>query len=171
MSHCFCSEVSSVINGQCNICKNYHFDPLLPTALLPGRFQPWHSGHLALFEKALGEVGQVSILVKCPPRDSRNPFTFYEVSDFINAALGAYKGRYNIIQAPNITQIVYGRDFGIQLNHIELDEATKGISATIIRAALREEGFESARYSAIKKYKKTFKTGEYKNLNSAKYYG
>jgi len=29
------------------------FDAKKPTAMLMGRFQPWHEGHLRLFQKAL----------------------------------------------------------------------------------------------------------------------
>ena len=40
------------------------FDPKKPTVLLLGRWQPWHEGHLALFERALAKTGQVVIQVR-----------------------------------------------------------------------------------------------------------
>ena len=40
------------------------FDPKKPTVLLLGRWQPWHDGHLALFERAIAKTGQVVIQVR-----------------------------------------------------------------------------------------------------------
>jgi cytidyltransferase-like protein len=180
---CFCSEVSQVIDGKCDTCNRCYFDPLKPTALLPGRFQPWHLGHRRLFEVALSQVGQVAIMVKSPPRDDRNPFSYAEVEELIHADLKNYSGKYIIMRAPNIVNISYGRDFGIGLNHIDLDEETKAMSATIVRAALKKKidhttpsvldrlNPDRIRRNAMREYKKTgFKTGEYLNAaNSSKY--
>ena len=62
------------------------FDPKKPTVLLLGRWQPWHKGHLALFERALAKTGQVVIQVR-DVKDSSggldqedNPFSFEEIS-------------------------------------------------------------------------------------------
>ena len=35
------------------------FDWQKPTTEMLGRWQPWHDGHTALFERALAETGQV----------------------------------------------------------------------------------------------------------------
>ena len=40
------------------------FDSKKPTVLLLGRWQPWHDGHLALFERAIAKTGQVVIQVR-----------------------------------------------------------------------------------------------------------
>jgi nicotinamide mononucleotide adenylyltransferase len=50
-----------------------------PTAMMLGRWQPWHPGHQMLFEKTLEKTGQVIIMVRDTPRDDNNPFGFYEV--------------------------------------------------------------------------------------------
>ena len=75
------------------------FDPKKPTVLLLGRWQPWHDGHLALFERALEKTGQVAIHVR-DVKDSSggegqddNPFSFDEISENIkkNLSLSGYK--------------------------------------------------------------------------------
>jgi nicotinamide mononucleotide adenylyltransferase len=47
-----------------------------PTAMMLGRWQPWHQGHQMLFEKTLEKTGQVIIMVRDTPRDDSNPFGF-----------------------------------------------------------------------------------------------
>ena len=95
------------------------FDPKKPTVLLLGRWQPWHEGHSALFERALSKTGQVIIQVR-DVKDSSggkgqddNPFSFEEISDDISKKLDLVGYKVNvdfIIQfVPNITNITYGR--------------------------------------------------------------
>ena len=75
------------------------FDPKKPTVLLLGRWQPWHDGHLALFERALAKTGQVVIQVrdvKVLPEEKDKmiiPFTFEEISKDIaeKLLLSGYK--------------------------------------------------------------------------------
>ena len=43
-------------------------------------------------------------------------------------------------EEPNITNICYGRGVGYKIEEIVLDEETQKISATKIRAKMREEG-------------------------------
>jgi Nicotinamide mononucleotide adenylyltransferase len=69
------------------------FDPKKPTVLLLGRWQPWHDGHLALFERALAKTGQVVIQVR-DVKDSSggegqedNPFSFEQISEDITEKL------------------------------------------------------------------------------------
>ena len=40
------------------------FDWKKPTVQMLGRWQPWHDGHTALFERAIAKTGQVAILVR-----------------------------------------------------------------------------------------------------------
>jgi adenylylsulfate kinase len=108
-----------------------------PTGLMIGRFQPFHGGHLKLFEKILEKQGQVCIAVRNTHGvDDKNPFDFQFVVDHINSALTQYKGKYTIIQLPNITGVYYGRDVGYVVEKIQLDEATEQISATKIRSEM-----------------------------------
>ena len=62
------------------------FDSKKPTVLLLGRWQPWHDGHLALFERALAKTGQVVIQVRDVEGSSGgkgqddNPFSYEDIS-------------------------------------------------------------------------------------------
>jgi len=114
------------------------FEDHRPTGLMLGRFQPFHGGHLKLFEKILEKTGQVSIMVRTTMKDTSNPFGFAEVRERIHQALKAYRGRYNIIPVPNITGIYYGRDVGYEIEKITLDAQTESISATAIRADINK---------------------------------
>ena len=69
-----------------------------------------------------------------------NPFDFNTVKINIENALEKYKGKFKVILVPNITNICYGRGVGYKLEEIVLDEDTQKISATKIRAKMREEG-------------------------------
>ena len=119
-----------------------------------GRWQPWHDGHTALFKKALNEIGQVCIMVRDVPADTEanervpgqddNPFNFPQVLTQITRALkehGYKEGReYVVIHVPNIVDISYGRGVGYTFTQHDLGEQIHNISATKIRAEMREEG-------------------------------
>ena len=126
------------------------FDSKKPTVLLLGRWQPWHEGHLALFERALAKTGQVVIQVR-DVKDSSggkgqedNPFSFEQISEDIAEKLS--KSGYTINQdyiiqlVPNITNITYGRGVGYKIEQESFDPETESISATNIRKSLRDEG-------------------------------
>ena len=126
------------------------FDSKKPTVLLLGRWQPWHEGHLALFERALVKTGQVVIQVR-DVKDSSggegqedNPFSFEQISDDIIKKLS--KSGYTINEdyiiklVPNITNITYGRGVGYKIEQESFDSETESISATNIRKSLRDEG-------------------------------
>ena len=126
------------------------FDTKKPTTLLLGRWQPWHDGHLALFERALAKTGQVVIQVR-DVKDSSggegqddNPFSFDEISKNIEKKLllSGYKINENyIIQfVPNITNITYGRGVGYKIEQESFESSIESISATEIRKKLRDEG-------------------------------
>tara|TARA_Y100000746_G_C15172345_1_gene313708 strand:+ start:207 stop:599 length:393 start_codon:yes stop_codon:yes gene_type:complete len=126
------------------------FDPKKPTVLLLGRWQPWHDGHLALFERALKKTGQVMINVR-DVKDSSggegqedNPFSFEEISKDIERKLllSGYKidEDYIIQLVPNITNITYGRGVGYKIEQESFESDIESISATNIRKKLREEG-------------------------------
>lgn len=59
-------------------------------AVLIGRFEPFHNGHLANVIQALGIADHVQILIgsSYQPRTPKNPFTYYERAEMISAALG-----------------------------------------------------------------------------------
>ncbi len=111
------------------------FDWKRETALLLGRYQPWHDGHRALFERAIAKSGQVIIQVRdCQGWNKSNPFEFDKVKKFIRRDLDPiYQGQYEIMLVPNITEIVYGRDVGYKISQETFTDEIHAISATKIR--------------------------------------
>lgn len=133
------------------------FDYQKPTTQMLGRWQPWHDGHTELFKKALSVTGQVAIMIRdvggIVGRDAGagrtvaqddNPFGEIQVIENIEASLAAegYNNgfEYIILVVPNIVDISYGRGVGYTFTQHDLGEAVHNISATKIRAQLREEG-------------------------------
>ena len=124
------------------------FDWKKPTSQMLGRWQPWHDGHTALFQKALNLSGQVCIMFRDVAGvdagvdgQADNPFEFETVKKNIEERLNPeFDGRFKIMLVPNITNICYGRGVGYKIEEIVLDEETQKISATKIRAKMRDEG-------------------------------
>ena len=114
------------------------FDFKKETALLLGRYQPWHEGHRALFERAITKSGQVIIQVRdCQGWNKSNPFEFDKVKKFIRRDLDPiYQGQYEIMLVPNITEIVYGRDVGYKITQETFTDEIHAISATNIRKSM-----------------------------------
>lgn len=111
------------------------------TVQMLGRWQPWHAGHRALFERALAKTGQVIIQVRdCMGWNGSNPFAYNEVVKLIQKDLDPlYQGMYQIQLVPNIVNITYGRDVGYKIEQEVFDEEIHSISATNIR---KEMGLE-----------------------------
>jgi adenylylsulfate kinase len=113
------------------------FDPKKTTALVIGRYQPFHDGHKALILESIRRVGQVCIAVRdTQGTDSQNPFSFEYVRSRIEHALRAHEGKFAVISLPNITNVFYGRDVGYKIERVDLDSELQGISATKERAKL-----------------------------------
>ena len=108
------------------------------TALIIGRWQPWHEGHRGLFLAALEKAERVAIGVRhTHATDGKNPFTFDEVKEFIDKDLSnQYAGKYDVIELPNITNVIYGRDVGYKVEKISLGEDVEKISATEVRKSM-----------------------------------
>ena len=120
---------------------NHVWDNKLPTAQMLGRWQPWHAGHQKLFEEILKKTGQVNIMVRDVKGVDDNPFDFETVKKNIEDKLNPeFEGRFKIMMVPNITNICYGRGVGYKIEEIELSKEIQEISATKIRAKMREEG-------------------------------
>jgi adenylylsulfate kinase len=117
------------------------FDWQKETVQMLGRWQPWHAGHRALFERAIAKTGQVCIMIRdCQGWQRSNPFAIGQVKDRIRRDLDPiYQGQYEIQVVPNIVNITYGRDVGYKIEQETFDDATHSISATKIR---REMGLE-----------------------------
>ncbi len=108
------------------------------TALIIGRWQPWHKGHRELFKAALNKAEKVAIGVRhTHATDGKNPFNFDEVKAFIDKDLSdEYAGMYDVIELPNITNVIYGRDVGYKVEKISLGDDIEKISATKVRKSM-----------------------------------
>mgnify|MGYP001431857596 FL=1 len=126
------------------------FDWKKPTVQMLGRWQPWHDGHTALFKKALAKTGQVAIMVRDVHGSSGgegqddNPFIYEDVwqdiRDGLKAAGYEYSKEYIVMRVPNIVDISYGRGVGYTFTEHKFGEDITSISATKIRAEMREKG-------------------------------
>ena len=126
------------------------FDWKKPTVQMLGRWQPWHGGHRALFERCIAKTGQVIIQVRDVEGASGgsgqhdNPFNWDQVCLNIENDLskhGYKRGiQYEIMLVPNITNITYGRGVGYVFEEEVFEESIKSISATEIRKKMRDEG-------------------------------
>lgn len=105
------------------------------TVQMLGRWQPWHAGHRALFERAIAKTGQVIIQIRdCQGWLGSNPFAVDQVKAFIRRNLDPlYQGQYEIQVVPNIVNITYGRDVGYKIEQEVFDDKVHNISATKIR--------------------------------------
>ena len=130
--------------------RKYMFDWKKPTVQMLGRWQPWHDGHRALFERCLKKTGQVIIQIRDVEGSSGgkgqddNPFDWGEVCVNIEKDLEKYgysRGEeYEIMLVPNITNITYGRGVGYTFDEEVFDDEITSISATKIRAEMRKDG-------------------------------
>ena len=131
------------------------FDTFKPTTQKLGRWQPWHPGHTELFKRALAETGQGCIMIRTVPQDTDasggrtmtqddNPFKVTDVEDNIKKELAkegfVYQREYTIMIVPNIVDISYGRGVGYTFTEHDLGKEIHSISATKIRAEMREKG-------------------------------
>jgi len=103
-----------------------------------GRWQPWHAGHRALFERLLKKTGQVCIMIRdCQGWQGSNPFAIDQVKSAIKQDLDPlYQGQYEIQVVPNIVHIGYGRGVGYTIEEEKFDESITNISGTEIRKSL-----------------------------------
>ena len=115
-----------------------------------GRWQPWHDGHTALFEKAFKKTGQVCIMFRDVSGvdagvdgQGDNPFEFEEVKRRIIDGLSVHgyehEKEYIVLKVPNITDISYGRGVGYTFTEHDLGEEIHKISATKIREKMRDK--------------------------------
>jgi hypothetical protein len=114
------------------------FDWQKETVQMLGRWQPWHEGHRALFERAVAKTGQVVIQIRdCQGWQGSNPFAIEQVKSFIKRNLDMlYQGQYEIQVVPNIVNITYGRDVGYKIEQETFDKSVTDISATSIRKSM-----------------------------------
>jgi hypothetical protein len=114
------------------------FDWQRETVQMLGRWQPWHEGHRALFERLIARTGQVVIQVRdVQGWQGSNPFAIEQVKSFIRRDLDPlFQGQYEIQVVPNIVHIGWGRGVGYTSGEETFDEKITDISATKIRKEL-----------------------------------
>ena len=114
------------------------FDWQAETVQMLGRWQPWHAGQRALFERAIVKTGQVVIQIRdCQGWQGTNPFAIDQVKNYIRRDLDPiYQGQYEIQVVPNIVNITYGRDVGYKIEQESFDQSVTDISATNIRRSM-----------------------------------
>ena len=118
--------------------KRPSFDWQKETVQMLGRWQPWHAGHRALFERSIAKTGQVVIQIRdCQGWQGSNPFAIEQVKSYIRRDLDPlFQGQYEIQVVPNIVNITYGRDVGYKIEQETFDDTIHSISATKIRKEL-----------------------------------
>jgi hypothetical protein len=114
------------------------FDWKKETVQMLGRWQPWHDGHRALFERLIARTGQVIIQIRdVQGWQGSNPFEVERVKAFIRRDLDPiYQGQYEIQVVPNIVHIGWGRGVGYTHAEETFDESITDISATKIRKSM-----------------------------------
>ena len=114
------------------------FDWKKETVQMLGRWQPWHAGHRALFERLIARTGQVVIQVRdVQGWQGSNPFAIDQVRAAIKRDLDPlYQGQYEIQIVPNIVHIGWGRGVGYTHAEETFDDAITSISGTAIRISL-----------------------------------
>ena len=106
-----------------------------PTALLIGRYQPFHVGHKTLVAESIKRSGQCCIALRdVGGIDDSNPYDFEKVKAEIHAACVEFGDKIKVIELPNITDVFYGRGVGYNIEQLELSKELQSVSATKIRA-------------------------------------
>ena len=125
----WCEIVLSAIN------KTEKWDNQAPTALLIGRYQPFHVGHKTLVAEAIKRSGQCCIALRdVGGTDNSNPYDFEKVKEEIHSACIEFGDKIKVVELPNITDVFYGRGVGYNIEQLELSKEIQSVSATKIRA-------------------------------------
>jgi len=117
----------------------YIWDNKAPTTQMLGRFQPWHDGHQALFERAMAKHNQVFLMIRDMEKSDTNPYDAFDIAQKLKFELVRYAGRLKIQVVPNIMNITYGRDVGYKIEQEHFDKNIENISATSIRDSMKNK--------------------------------
>jgi adenylylsulfate kinase len=110
------------------------WDNQAPTALLIGRYQPFHVGHKTLVAESIKRTGQCCIALRdVGGIDDSNPYNFERVRSEIHAACPEFGNKIKVVELPNITDVFYGRGVGYNIEQLELSKELQEVSATKIR--------------------------------------
>jgi adenylylsulfate kinase len=127
--------------------KRFHVESSLERkqgqyAMFVGRWQPLHSSHQALFQKALDEGKNLLICIRDGEVNEKNPFTAEEVKRNIEDvyALLVNSEIMKVMIIPDICSVEFGRGVGYDvIEHIPPSKIGD-VSATKIREEMRKEG-------------------------------
>jgi nicotinamide mononucleotide adenylyltransferase len=111
-------------------------------AMFVGRWQPLHSSHQALFQRALDNGKNLLICIRDGEINEKNPFSAEDVKRNIEDvyALLVNSGIMKVMIIPDICSIEFGRGVGYDIiEHIPPTEIGD-VSATNIREQMRKEG-------------------------------
>jgi len=104
------------------------------TWIFPGRWQPFHAGHMAIADIKLGAGFDVLFLVRDTLVSPENPYTVQQRMAMIRLAYGdLYGTRVLAMPIPDFVGIGYGRGVGYDVEEIDVGAAIQSISATSIR--------------------------------------
>ena len=107
-----------------------------------GRWQPWHQGHRWLIDQRLKEGKNVLVCIRDVEPNEKQPWTSDEVMKNLSEELKDLLsgGKMKIIKILDIESINYGRGVGYEVIEHVPPQDIKEISATKIRAKMREDG-------------------------------
>ena len=123
------------------------------TGMMLGRFQPWNTGHRAMFEQISSlpysnhrdpkktTPRQVVIMVR---HQGDGKYTFDEIKQQIIDDLEPdYHGRYTIMLVPNITNVFMGRQVGFDVERIDLTSDMEPVDNKLVTSAERQHWDQS----------------------------
>ena len=113
-----------------------NFNYKAPTTQMLGRWQPWHPGHRALFERSIAKTGQVCIMIRdCQGWNGSNPFTVEQIKEQIIRDLDPnFQGKYEIVVVPNITNTTTSTITQCQMLQVPMDNLLKSCSTLAANA-------------------------------------
>lgn len=111
-------------------------------AMFIGRWQPLHEGHKAMFFQAIMENKNVLICVRDGEVNEKNPFTAEEVKKNIEEHYSQYlnSGLIKVMIVPDICSVEFGRGVGYDIIERIPPSEVAEISATKIRAEMKNKG-------------------------------
>jgi|TARA_R110002153_G_scaffold5754_7_gene26647 hypothetical protein len=125
-------EWAKIVINKLNSSESW--DNQAPTALLIGRYQPFHVGHKTLVAEALKRTGQCCIALRdVGGIDDSNPYDFQKVKKEIESACIEFGDKIKVVELPNIMDVFYGRGVGYNIEQLELSKELQEVSATKIR--------------------------------------
>ena len=107
-----------------------------------GRWQPWHEGHQWLIDQRLKTGKNVCIAIRGIEVNDNQPWSSEVIKKNIETVLYDLikEGRVKVIIIPDIESVNYGRGVGYDIIEHVPPQDIKEISATKIRAKMREDG-------------------------------